>query len=256
MARPHAPVFTDDSGVRRVTVQWGGRAIAVACVALWAALALTLGTQVSLPGLDRMPSLSDGIRRVMFPDSRMKAVPDADRRPVERVLVSGVEIARTSPRPVDDSSKVRAEVVPQRTTRRPDQTKAAIKGSGTEPGPSVRTRSAAAKPVATVPANPNSRKPAHASGPPTVKPNPHANPRAKAVVAQGQGARQGQSGPERQASRRQGGQTGTSDQPESPARKRITGRREPRPAARGPGLARAPASHRRSAGNHRPTGCC
>ena len=183
MARPHAPVFTDDSGVRRVTVQRGGRAIAVACVALWAALALTLGTQVSLPGLDRMPSISDGLRRVMFPDSRMKAVPDADRRSVERSLVSGVEIARTSPRPVGDSSKVRAEVVPQGTTKKTEQTETAIKGSGTERDPSVRTRSAAAKPVATVPANPNSRKPAHASGPPTVKPNTHANPRAKAVVA-------------------------------------------------------------------------
>jgi len=187
MARPHAPVFTDDSGVRRVTIQRGGRAIAGACVAVWATLALTLGTQVSLPGLDRMPSISDGIRRVMFPDSRMKAVPDADRRPVERVLVSGVEIAHTSPRPVGDASKVRAEVVPQGTTEKTDQTRAAIKGSGTERGPSVRTRSAAAKPAATVRANPNSRRPSHASGPPTVKPSPQANPRAKAVVAKTRG---------------------------------------------------------------------
>jgi hypothetical protein len=183
MARPHTPVFTDDSGGRMVTVQWGGRVIAVACVALWAALALTLGTQVSLPGLDRMPSLSDGLRRAIFPDPRMDAVPDADRRAVERGLVSGVEVARTSPRPVGDTSKGRAEVVPQGTTKESDQTKAVIKKSGTERDPSVRTRSAAAKPVATVPANPNSRKSTHASGPSTVKPNPHANPRAKAVLA-------------------------------------------------------------------------
>jgi hypothetical protein len=183
MARPHTPVFTDDSGARLVSVQWGGRAVAVACVAMWAALALTLGAQVSLPGLDRMPSLGDGLRRVMFPDSRMKAVPDADRRPVERGLVSGVEMARTSRRAIGDSSKVRAEVVPPRTTNKTEKTEGAIKGSVTERGSSVRTRSAAAKRVATVRANPNSRKPAHASGPPTVKPNAHANPPAKAVVA-------------------------------------------------------------------------
>jgi hypothetical protein len=41
--------------------------IALAYVDLWAALALTLGTQVSLPGLDRLPSLSDSVRRAIFP---------------------------------------------------------------------------------------------------------------------------------------------------------------------------------------------
>jgi hypothetical protein len=65
--RTHAPVFTDDSGARQVTVQRCGRGIALAYVALWAALALALGTQVSLPGLDRLPALSDSVRRAIFP---------------------------------------------------------------------------------------------------------------------------------------------------------------------------------------------
>ncbi|HSU37230.1 MAG TPA: hypothetical protein VLJ88_16355, partial [Propionibacteriaceae bacterium] len=74
ISRPHAPVFTDDSGGRQRTVQWGGRAIALACMALWAALAVTFGTQVSLPGLDRLPSLGDGLRRAILPDqSRLEA---------------------------------------------------------------------------------------------------------------------------------------------------------------------------------------
>ena len=127
IARPHAPVFTDDSGVRRVTVQWGGRVIALACVALWAALALTLGTQVSLPGLDRLPSLSDDIRRALLSDTRLTAVPDVDRRQSELNRVSGVDVPRALPRPVDDSAEARTAVGPQRSIKDPDRTEAVVK---------------------------------------------------------------------------------------------------------------------------------
>jgi hypothetical protein len=181
IARPHAPVFTDDSGVRRVTVQWGGRVIALTCVALWAALALTLGTQVSLPGLDRLPSLSDDFRRALLSDTRLTAVPDVDRRQLELNRVSGVDVPRALPRPAEDSSEARTAVVPQRSIKDRDRTEAVVKGSGT-PDNSAK-RSDTAKPDA-APANPKSRKPAHASAPPKAKPNPHANPNAKAAVAQ------------------------------------------------------------------------
>jgi len=181
IARPHAPVFTDDSGVRRVTVQWGGRLIALACVALWAALALTLGTQVSLPGLDRPPSLSDDVRRALLSDTRLTAVPDVDRRQLELTRVSGVDVPRALPRPVDDSPEARTAVVPQRSIKDPDRTEAVVKGSGT-PDNSAKQFGTANPDAA--PANPKARKPAHASAPPKAKPDLHANPNAKAAVTQ------------------------------------------------------------------------
>jgi len=184
ISRPHAPVFTDDSGGRQRTVQWGGRAIALACMALWAALAVTFGTQVSLPGLDRLPSLGDGLRRAILPDqSRLEALPDIDRRPMERTLVSGVELPRSTARPVDDSTRPRAVV--QRGTDQ-DQSQAVVAEGRYERATPVRARSSAAEPVPTTPASPKADKPVVASGPPTVKPNPHANPRAKAVVPKAQ----------------------------------------------------------------------
>ena len=156
--------------------------IALACVALWAALALTLGTQVSLPGLDRLPALSDDIRRALLSDARLTAVPDVDRRQLELNRVSGVDVPRALPPPVDDSSEARAAVGPQGVDQGPGPD-----GSGGRGVQGLRTirRSdpATLKPDA-APANPESRKPAHASAPPKAKPNPHPNPNAKAAVAQ------------------------------------------------------------------------
>jgi hypothetical protein len=159
---------------------------------LWAALALTLGTQVSLPGLDRPPSLSDDVRRALLSDTRLTAVPDVDRRQLELTRVSGVAVPRALPPPVDDSS-ARTAVVPQRSIKNPDRMEAVVKGSGT-PGNAAK-RSGTAKPDA-APANPKSLKPAHASAPPKAKPNPHANPNAKAAVAEAKAAREAAPSPD------------------------------------------------------------
>ncbi|RZI87132.1 MAG: hypothetical protein EOO67_14750, partial [Microbacterium sp.] len=45
-------VFTDDSGARRRVITWSVRGTIVAIVLAAGGLALALGTQVTLPGLD------------------------------------------------------------------------------------------------------------------------------------------------------------------------------------------------------------
>ena len=54
MARAGTPVFTDDTGVRRVTLQLVARAVVAVFVLASVGLALSLMTGVSLPGLDRL----------------------------------------------------------------------------------------------------------------------------------------------------------------------------------------------------------
>jgi hypothetical protein len=48
------PVFCDESGVRSVLMQWGGRAAGLLVLLLFAGLALTLQTRVEVPGLSRL----------------------------------------------------------------------------------------------------------------------------------------------------------------------------------------------------------
>jgi hypothetical protein len=45
------PVFTDDSGTRAAVLQWVARSLCACCVLVGAAIAFTLVTHVSLPGL-------------------------------------------------------------------------------------------------------------------------------------------------------------------------------------------------------------
>ena len=58
------PVFNDASGARVSAIQWGSRIFLALVVLLAAALALTLRSHVSVPGLERLvPGLDAGSRR-------------------------------------------------------------------------------------------------------------------------------------------------------------------------------------------------
>jgi hypothetical protein len=53
------PVFNDTSGTRISTIQWGSRIFLVVVVLLGAAVALTLSSHVSVPGLERFGPVPD-----------------------------------------------------------------------------------------------------------------------------------------------------------------------------------------------------
>jgi hypothetical protein len=58
--RSSTPVFCDESGVRSVVMQWGGRSLGLLLLLLCAGLALTLQTRVEVPGLIRLLATIDG----------------------------------------------------------------------------------------------------------------------------------------------------------------------------------------------------
>ena len=69
--RPDTPVFCDQSGVRSVVVQWGGRSIGLLLLLLCAGLALTLQTRVEVPGLSRLlPPGGNGLGELYRAPSR------------------------------------------------------------------------------------------------------------------------------------------------------------------------------------------
>jgi hypothetical protein len=49
------PVFSDDSGRRAAVLKWSVGAICILAVLFGGAMVLTLGTHVSLPGVDQLP---------------------------------------------------------------------------------------------------------------------------------------------------------------------------------------------------------
>ena len=81
VAKLNRPVFYDDSGVRAVAVQWTGRATCLLGVLVCLAVAATLGTHVSLPGLDRLHPLGSLVQR-----------PDASRSVARRDAIEPLPI--------------------------------------------------------------------------------------------------------------------------------------------------------------------
>jgi hypothetical protein len=71
--RSNTPVFCDESGVRSVVVQWGGRGIGLLLLLLCAGLALTLQTRVEVPGLSRLLPIVDGSSELFHAPTRQPA---------------------------------------------------------------------------------------------------------------------------------------------------------------------------------------
>jgi hypothetical protein len=176
VTRSTTPVFCDQSGVRSTVLQWGGRGIGLLLLLLCAALGLTVGTRVEIPGLTRLLDTTEGsselfdapVRRngqdrqvttdgkVMIPQTRQQTVAR------ERKLPAGRPTAARTVEPVAERSTA-TRTRPAATT--PAATSSAAPRRQTsptrEPSPTTRPRN----PNAAVPRqNPN------AQGPPTEPP--------------------------------------------------------------------------------------
>ena len=68
--RSNTPVFCDESGVRSVVVQWGGRGIGLLLLLLCAGLALTLQIRVEVPGLSQLLPIIDGSSELFHAPTR------------------------------------------------------------------------------------------------------------------------------------------------------------------------------------------
>jgi hypothetical protein len=87
------PVFTDDSGVRAVTLQWGGRGVFLLCLGLLVAVGSTLATHISLPGLDQLSGPGAIHRLFGSDDSRAAANRSA---PLNHTVARGVGLLGTA----------------------------------------------------------------------------------------------------------------------------------------------------------------
>lgn len=171
--RSDTPVFCDESGTRSALLQWGARSAVLLVLLLCAGLALTLDTQVRLPGLSRLlPSNGIGFGQPKGPAA--VAVP-ADRKAHPTVRERGLIATDT------DDRRVPATVTETQPTTTPPTT-AARKAATTTPPPAAITTPAAkptpAEPTARAQRQPppgQTRKPAPPSAHPTGPPNSNAN---------------------------------------------------------------------------------
>jgi hypothetical protein len=176
------PVFNDASGVRVVALQWGSRVFLLLLVIFGVALALTLRTHVTVPGLDRL-----------VPDARADRPPLPVRTswpnaPVERPEV--VQLGRVQPLPTDQptvrgagppttraeragQSTVRAAAPPTAPAERTGQP--TVRGAAPPTAPAERTGQA--RPAARPAARPTAvARPTAAAAPTAVTTAPQAGP--------------------------------------------------------------------------------
>ena len=171
-------VFNDDSGRRAKVFQWGARGFVFLGLSLVTAVGLTLGTQVSLPGLDQLPRL-DPIHRLVGSGQPGPVVPSA-ALPAPAVI-SDLAVSRVTtkasvapPRPAASASPTEA-ATRARTSRRtrpasrPAPTASPLEttanpDSTTTTRPAVRGADRAAKTHgATKPRNPKAATPGSAN---------------------------------------------------------------------------------------------
>jgi hypothetical protein len=112
--RSNTPVFCDESGVRSIVVQWGGRGIGLLLLLLCAGLALTLQTRVEVPGLSRLLPVIDGSSELFHAPTRRSG---QDRQPVGEggVMIPNVSnqtVARARGLPVRKEDSVAPPVDP------------------------------------------------------------------------------------------------------------------------------------------------
>jgi hypothetical protein len=173
------PVFNDTSGARLSAIQWGSRIFLAAVVLLGAAVALTLQSHVSVPGLQRIvPGLAaEEVRRVPSdpPVERRNVstgshsvAPQVTSRPTSSPTIARTADSRESPR---SQRAVAPTTVPPATVR-----------PTVEPSriPAVRPTAA---PTATAS---SARATARATGQGTAKPR---NPKAATPSPPNQSAR-------------------------------------------------------------------
>jgi hypothetical protein len=109
------PVFLDQSGIRALVFQWGGRGGVVVSLTLLVAVGLTLGTHISLPGLDQLRS-SDAIHRLFrtnHPDAGASPTTgmvrplttDAGISATANIEESSVRVSRTAAGPASASDR-------------------------------------------------------------------------------------------------------------------------------------------------------
>jgi hypothetical protein len=85
-SRSHTPVFCDQSGLRSMVLQWGGRGIGLLLLLLCAGLAMTLNTRVEVPGLNRLlPETGSGSE--LFDARPRRNASDHELANVGRVMV-------------------------------------------------------------------------------------------------------------------------------------------------------------------------
>jgi hypothetical protein len=158
--RPDTPVFCDQSGVRSVVVQWGGRSIGLLLLLLCAGLALTLQTRVEVPGLSRLlPPGGNGLGELYRAPSRWNG---ANRQPVSKGNVV-----------VPSISNQTVAGVPDLSLPKPKPSSAVPTGGPTVERPTV----ARVHPTSTTPVTSSSVAPSLQSSP-SQSPSPTATPTA------------------------------------------------------------------------------
>jgi hypothetical protein len=158
--RSNTPVFCDESGVRSVVMQWGGRGLGLLLILLLCAgLALTLATRVEVPGLSRLHPGAGGGRSELFDAPARWAGLDRQVADEGKVLV-----AETSEQTV---VRVRHSPDPRPSWAAPTVEPVAERPAVTRAQPTATS----ATPATTASATPS------AQSSPTEEPNPTTGPR-------------------------------------------------------------------------------
>ena len=140
--RSDTPVFCDESGTRSAILQWSARGAVLLVLLLCTGLALTLDTQVRLPGLSRLLQSSDiGFGRPHGPAT--VAVPaDPEARPAVRE--DELITTDTDDRPIIPSDTEKRSATTSPTT--------AARKAGATTSPAAKPTAHATSPVSTPPA--------------------------------------------------------------------------------------------------------
>ena len=163
--RSDTPVFCDESGTRSAILQWSARGAVLLVLLLCTGLALTLDTQVRLPGLSRLLQSSGiGLGRSQGPAT--VAVPaDPEARPAVRE--DELITSDTDDRPISGSDTEKRSATTSPTT--------AARKAGATTSPAAKPTAHATSPVSPAPEPTTSvqRRPtAQVTKPPPSRPQP------------------------------------------------------------------------------------
>ena len=140
--RSDTPVFCDESGTRSAILQWSARGAVLLVLLLCMGLALTLDTQVRLPGLSRLLQSTDiGFGRPQGPAT--VAVPADPKAPP---AVREVELITAD---TDDRTTIASDTEKRSATTSPTT---AARKAGATTSPAAKPTAHATSPVAAPPA--------------------------------------------------------------------------------------------------------
>jgi hypothetical protein len=176
------PVFCDQSGVRSVVLQWGGRGIGLLLLLLGVGLALTLQTRIEVPGLSQLLPTIDGSSELFDGPARRSG---SDRQFVRQ---GNVIVPNTSNEPV---ARVRDLPIRRLISAAPTVEPGAEHPTVTRVQPTITTPTTTPSAAPTAQSSPTG-EPSPTAGPtpsPTTQRNPNAAVARESPNAQGSAAR-------------------------------------------------------------------